>query len=173
MANLQAMVRSHYAAATTDLEGLLVTVNSLFYTSTSPNRFATMFFGKYDDATGELEYVNCGHNPPLLLRANNGHEWLSPTAMALGFSDAWTCIRESRCLEPGDVLVVYSDGVTEAWSDTDEEYGDARLLAVVTANRSVPAAQLAASIGADVKRFSPREQSDDWTLIAAVRKPHV
>ncbi len=167
MANLQAIVRSHYTMAAADHEGLLQSVNHLFFASTAPNRFATMFFGKYDDASRELVYVNCGHNPPLLLPRDGGSAaWLSPTATALGFFDGWTCTSGTRRLEPADLLVMYSDGITEAWSEAGEEYGDQRLLDVVRTHRDLPAAELVARIVADVRRFSPLEQSDDWTLIA-------
>ena len=166
MANLQAIVRSHYTMAATDHEGLLRSVNSLFFASTAPNRFATMFFAKYDDASREIVYVNCGHNPPLLLRAGGEVEWLSPTATALGFFDSWACTSGTRRLAPGDTLVLYSDGITEAWSEAGEEYGDRRLLDVVRTHRGLPATDLVARIVADVRRFSPLEQSDDWTLIA-------
>jgi serine phosphatase RsbU (regulator of sigma subunit) len=167
MANLQAIVRSHYAMAASDHERLLRSVNGLFYDATAPNRFATMFFARYDDASRELVYVNCGHNPPLLLRDDGSAEWLSPTATALGFFDGWTCTSGSRRLDPGDLLVLYSDGITEAWSGTSEEYGEARLLNVVRAHRCLPASELVARIVQDVRSFSPLEQSDDWTLITA------
>ena len=125
-----------------------------------------MFFATYDDASREIVYVNCGHNPPLVLRADGEAEWLAPTATALGFFDGWTCTSGTRRLEPGDRVVMYLDGITEAWSEAGEEYGDARLLDVVRAHQHLAAADLVAAIVADVRRFSPLEQSDDWTLIA-------
>jgi sigma-B regulation protein RsbU (phosphoserine phosphatase) len=167
MANLQAIVRSHTAMALGDHEAMLRAANALFHDATASNRFATMFFAKYDDATGDLAYVNCGHNPPLLLRAGGEAEWLAPTAMALGFFEEWTCVTASTRLGPGDLLVMYSDGITEAWSDGGTEYGEARLLEVVRSSRSLPARDLAARIVADVRCFSAEEQSDDWTLIVA------
>lgn len=167
MANLQAIIRSHSSLAATDHEAVLRAVNQLFRDSTTSNRFATLFFGSYDDATRTLAYVNCGHNPPILLKADGAAEWLSPTAIALGFVGNWTCATASQRLGPGDVLVMYSDGITEAWSDADEDYGDVRLLDVVRANRDLPAHALVGQILADVRRFSRPEQSDDWTLIVA------
>ena len=68
MANLQANLRSQYATALDNLPQLLQSVNRLFYESTEPNNYATLFFATYDDATRRLTYVNCGHNPPVLLR---------------------------------------------------------------------------------------------------------
>ncbi len=72
MANLQANLRSQYALALDDLPRLLGSVNHLFYENTSENSYATLFFGDYDDSSGRLRYVNCGHLPPLLLRAGGG-----------------------------------------------------------------------------------------------------
>jgi sigma-B regulation protein RsbU (phosphoserine phosphatase) len=126
-----------------------------------------MFVGRYDDATRTLAYVNCGHNPPLLVRADGSAEWLAPTAVALGFFGEFACTTASRSLAPGDVLVVYSDGITEAWSDGGEDYGEARLLDVVRANRGCPSAELVRRIMADVTRFSAPAQADDWTVIVA------
>jgi sigma-B regulation protein RsbU (phosphoserine phosphatase) len=167
MANLQAIVRSHSSLAATDHEAVLRSVNDLFRDSTGPNRFATMFFAVYDDATRGLSYVNCGHNPPLLVTGGGSVKWLAPTAVALGFLGDWQCATGSRVLSPGDVLVAYSDGITEAWSPDDEEYGEERLLSVVRGHRDVSAKDLAGRVVADVKRFSRPEQSDDWTLIVA------
>ena len=167
MANLQAIVRSHSALASTDHESLLTSVNDLFGDATAANRFATLFFGKYDDATGRLSYVNCGHNPPLLVRRNGDVEWLSPTAIALGLFDQWSCATATCDLADGDVLVMYSDGITEAWSAEETEYGEARLLDLVRANRALAPQDLIVRVVSDVRAFSTLEQSDDWTLIIA------
>jgi phosphoserine phosphatase RsbU/P len=167
MANLQAMVRSDAPREAGALGPMLASVNRRFHDVTAANRFATMFCGDYDDAARTLTYVNCGHNPPLLLRADGRIEWLAPTAVALGFFGEWSCQTETRHLEPGDVLVLYSDGITEAWSDAGVEFGDARLVAAVQAYRALPASGLVNAIMADVKAFSAATQSDDWTLIVA------
>jgi sigma-B regulation protein RsbU (phosphoserine phosphatase) len=91
--------------------------------------------------------------------------------MALGFFGSWTCRTVSRRLGPGDLVVMYSDGITEAWSAEGTEYGEARLLEVVRASRGLAARELVARIVGDVKAFSAVEQSDDWTLIAASVRP--
>jgi sigma-B regulation protein RsbU (phosphoserine phosphatase) len=170
MANLQAIIRSHSALASNDHENLLKSVNGLFGDATAPNRFATLFFGKYDDATGRLTYVNCGHNPPLVVRRTGNVEWLSPTAIALGLFDRWTCATATSDLAEGDVLVMYSDGITEAWSGDGIEYGEDRLVELVRANRGLPPDALVERVVSDVRAFSAGEQSDDWTLIAARRR---
>ncbi len=167
MANLQAIVRSHSSRAAGAPDALVRSVNALFHDSTAPNRFATMFFGDYDERTRTLTYVNCGHNPPLLLRADGGADWLAPTAVAIGFFGDLVSRTAARILEPGDVLVMYSDGITEAWSEAGEEYGEARLLDVIREHRDLPARDLIARVVANVKAFSAPAQSDDWTLIVA------
>lgn len=169
MANLQAIVRSHssQAAGVGDLAALLQPVNALFCGSTAPNRFATLCLAVLDEHTQTVNYANCGHNPPLLLRADGCAEWLAPTAIALGFFEDWSCLTDTRDLRPGDVLVMYSDGITEAWSEANEEYGEGRLLDAVRAARHLPARDIVRHITADVRHFGSAAQSDDWTLIVA------
>ena len=114
MANLQASLRSQYALAQQDLSRLLSTVNRLFCKNTEQNHYATMFFGVYDDATRKLRYANCGHNPPILLRGKGSVERLNATATILGAFEDWECSIAEVQLVPGDLLAIYTDGVTEA-----------------------------------------------------------
>jgi serine phosphatase RsbU (regulator of sigma subunit) len=167
MANLQANLRSQYALALEDLERLLQSVNRLFHDSTGAGHFATFFFGYYDDATRRLRYVNCGHNPPVVLRADGRIERLEPTSTVLGiFVPLASEIREVE-LAPGDTLVVFSDGATEAMSDAGEEFGDARVVETVLANRELAPNELLAKLVRTVQVFSGREQEDDLTLLVA------
>ncbi len=168
MANLQANLRSQYALALADLPGLLRSVNRLFYTNTESNHYATTFFAIYDDQSRVLRYVNCGHNPPLLLRNNGDAEWLPATATVLGLFEEWDCGVAERQLAPGDVLVIYTDGISEAASSTDaEEFGDERLIQNVRAHQEQAAPEILEAIIAEVQRFSRGEQADDMTLIVA------
>ena len=91
MANLQANLRGQYALALEDVPHLLRSVNRLFYKNTETSHYATMFFAVYDDETRRLRYVNCGHNPPMLLRANGELERLEATATVLGLFEEWDC----------------------------------------------------------------------------------
>jgi len=138
MANLQANLRSQYAMAVDDLPKLLVSVNRLFCESTDDASYATLFFADYDDSTRKLRYANCGHLPPLLLRARGSSqdhiseapkvEWLRSTCTVMGLFEAWRCeIAEVR-LTPGDTLVLYTDGITEAANPDGDEFGEAHLL---------------------------------------------
>ena len=167
MANLQANLRGHYAMAAEDPVRLIESVNRLFYESTTANRFATLFFGRYDDESRRLDYVNCGHNPPLIVRAGGQIETLPPTAMALGFVDTLRSEMATVQFAPGDALVAYTDGIVEALSDDGEEFGDDRLASTVLAHRDQPAEALLQSILSAVQRFSGNEQDDDLTLVVA------
>ena len=134
MANLQANLRGQYALALEDVPHLLRSVNRLFYKNTETSHYATMFFAVYDDETRRLRYVNCGHNPPMLLRANGEIERLNATATVLGLFEEWDCEAVDCQLEPGDVLVIYTDGVSEAGESDDddsEEFGEERLMAAI------------------------------------------
>jgi sigma-B regulation protein RsbU (phosphoserine phosphatase) len=167
MANLQASLRSQYAAALDDPPRLLRSVNALFFGSTFAERFATMFFAVYEDASRRLRYVNCGHNHPLVLRANGEALWLEANATVLGLFPDWDCKLSELQLAPGDTLVVYSDGATEAASDDGEFFGDARLLETVRAHCRLPVAEMMNAVVADVQRFSGTVQEDDLTLLVA------
>ncbi len=168
MANLQANLRSQYALAMADLPGLLRSVNHLFYANTESNNYATTFFAIYDDQSRMLRYVNCGHNPPLLLRHNGAVEWLQATATVLGLFDEWDCCVAEQQLAAGDVLVIYTDGISEAAPSEDaEEFGDERLMQTVRSHQTLAAPEMLQAIIAEVQRFSQGEQADDMTLIVA------
>jgi serine phosphatase RsbU (regulator of sigma subunit) len=167
MANLQANLRSQYALALEDLPRLLKSVNQLFYANTDDHSYATLFFADYDDSTRRLRYVNCGHLPPLLRRADGRIERLAATATVLGLFEKWECTAEEVKLLPGDILVLYSDGVTEAASDTGEEFGESRLVKTLCAQRHVPAPALLEALLAAVEAFSHGQQADDITLVVA------
>jgi phosphoserine phosphatase RsbU/P len=167
MANLQANLRSQYALAIDDLPRLLSSVNRLFYESTAPNRFATLFFATYDN--DRLTYANCGHNPPLLLRGNGELRWLAPTAPVLGLFEEWTCVIDEVQLHDRDTLIMFTDGITEATSDSGAEYGEARLLETARRHPDASASALISAIVEDVRAFASQEQSDDLTLVVARR----
>jgi phosphoserine phosphatase RsbU/P len=167
MANLQANLRSQYAVALEDPHRLLQSVNSLFYENTPDDRYATLFFADYDDASHCLRYANCGHNPPLLLRVSGELERLGATATVLGLFKDWKCGIEEISLRPGDTLLAYTDGVTEASNSTGEEFGEARLEEIFRSHRHKPVNTLLACILEDVQKFSGASQADDLTLFIA------
>jgi len=167
MANLQANLRSQYALALDDLPRLLVSVNRLFLENTPDDRYATLFFADYADADRRLRYVNCGHNPPLLLRADGSLERLAATATVLGMFANWECQMVQTSLHQGDTLVLYTDGVTEAPNAQSEEFGEKRLLAAIRSRDHTCATDLLSGISAAVQQFSSGAQADDITLVVA------
>jgi serine phosphatase RsbU (regulator of sigma subunit)/catechol 2,3-dioxygenase-like lactoylglutathione lyase family enzyme len=167
MANLQANLRSQCAIAVAQPERLLQSVNRLFYENTADNAYATVFYSEFDDRTGRLRYANCGHLPALLLRPDGCVERLEATTAVLGLFDSWECRTSERTLGPGDLLAIYTDGITEAFNDSDEEFGEERLIDALQSHRDLDPSDLVAAILEEVRRFSPREQRDDVTLIVA------
>lgn len=163
MSNLQAALRSLAWQAPRNLPLLLRTLNLQFLESTPPERFATLFFSDYDDATRTLRYANCGHNPPLLLRANGDVEWLKATAPVIGLLDVFQPEVGETELRPGDRLVIYSDGVTDARGPGGDDLGDLEFARIVRDHPSLSARELTAHIAA----LSPGEQFDDMTLVTA------
>jgi sigma-B regulation protein RsbU (phosphoserine phosphatase) len=166
MANLQACFRSQPPHALLRPAEVLATVNRHFFASTAAERFATLVFAIYDDATRRVRYVNCAHCPPLLLRATGELETLDSTATMLGAFDRWNCTEAATTLNPGDTLLLYSDGVTEAGADSGDEYGEDRLIHTLRVNQSQPAEALVQAIVDDVNEFSGAARSDDVTVVA-------
>jgi serine phosphatase RsbU (regulator of sigma subunit) len=167
MANLQANLRSQCAIAVEQPEQLLQCVNRLFYENTADNAYATFFYSEFDDRTARLRYANCGHLPALILRCEGGVERLEATAPVLGLFAAWECRAAERALSPGDLLAIYTDGITEAFNESDEEFGEDRLIESLQRNCHLRPADLVAAILDEVRHFSPQEQRDDITLIVA------
>jgi serine phosphatase RsbU (regulator of sigma subunit)/catechol 2,3-dioxygenase-like lactoylglutathione lyase family enzyme len=167
MANLQANLRSQCALALDQPQQFLQSVNRLFQENTIDSAYATLFFAEYDDRLRHLRYVNCGHLSGLLLRRDETVERLESTATVLGVFREWNCTVVERRLSPGDMLALYTDGVTEAFNPSGEEFGEPRLIAALTRHRDLAVQALLDSVVADVRRFSPHEQYDDITLIVA------
>lgn len=165
MANLQANLRSRTAAAMEDLPTLLRSANQLFYENTPDDRYATLFFAVYNDVTRELMYANCGHNPPLLFRGDGRVEQLGATATVIGLFSEWDCDTKTVTLQPGDVLVIYTDGVTEANDAKGDEFGDERFREVVQRNLWRGPRDLLTAIQDAVQKFAVGEQFDDLTLV--------
>ena len=167
MANLQAALRSQCAMAWEQPERFLRSVNQLLYENTAEGDYATLFFAVYDDDTRKLRYSNCGHPPALLLRGDNRLERLGATCTVVGLFENWDCAMEERVLAPGDAVLLYTDGVTEAMNGEGEQFGEARLLEAARRHRELSSEELLAALTEQVRQFSPHEQGDDITLIAA------
>jgi serine phosphatase RsbU (regulator of sigma subunit) len=170
MAHLQAMLRSDYALGSGDLEARLCRANAALLRRVAPGHYATLFAGEYDDGTGCLRYVNCGHVPPLVLRGDGGVTQLDATTTAVGLFDAWPCPVAEITLAPGDLLVACTDGVTEAPDAAGNEFGLERWQTLALAARHLELPALLRAIATAVRRYAGAAPLDDLTLIAARRR---
>ena len=167
MANLQANLRSQCAIALDEPQRFLRSVNQLFFENTIESAYTTLFFAEYDDRERRLRYANCGHLSGLLFHADDSLERLDTTASVLGLFEEWDCSIGERQLRPGDLFVLYTDGVTESFNAAEEEFGEQRLVEACRKRRELPSRDLLESIVDDVREFSPHEQHDDITMIVA------
>ena len=167
MANLQANLRSQSAIALDQPQRFLRSVNQLFFENTTDSAYATLFFAEYDDTARRLRYANCGHYSPLLLRSDNTLERLDSTCTVLGLFKEWDCSIDECQLFAGDILALYTDGVTESFSDSGKEFGEQSLIDALRRHRERSSRALVTAIVDEVRRFSSREQHDDITLIVA------
>jgi CheY-like chemotaxis protein len=167
MASLQGSLHSLYGTGSNDIPQLLSSVNRNFYKHTAKDRYATFFFGLYSDATRTLHYVNCGHNPPVLLRKGGAVDRLVATATVLGLFLDWECSVAETHLETGDILSIFTDGITETTGYGGEEFGEARLLEVLHKSRDLEAASILRNVENAAQHFRLGEQEDDLTLVIA------
>ncbi len=134
------------------------------------NRFITFFFGILDPATGHLGYANAGHNPPMIVRSSGAVELLPGGGPVLGIVPVAPYKQEKARLAPGDLLVIYSDGITEATNTTEEEFGEERLAEVLRSRREEPAAAIVDAVTESLQQFTAgAPQADDITLVVAKR----
>ena len=166
MAHLQASVRSEAADAALDPGAMLDAVHARFLAATPGNAYATLFFAAYDPPTRRLRYANCGHPPALLLREERVH-LLAATCPVLGLVDPWEAVLEEQLLVPGDLLVIYSDGVTEAVNTEGDEYGLERLTSCVQRHADADADRVLTAIVDAVRAFGVAEYADDITVVVA------
>jgi len=164
MCNLQAAVRG-LCSPSLSPEDLCNSLNSLVWRNTHTDRFITLFYGQLDGATRRLRYANAGHNAPFVVRANGSHQRLQEGGGVLGvFAEQSYSMAEVQ-LVPGDRVVLFTDGVTEACNSDGEEFGDARLLALLQEHRALPAADIQRKIVAAISEFSGGHRTDDATLL--------
>ena len=146
-------------------------VNRYLVESIPPNRFVTLFYAELDPEKGSLSFLNSGHNPPLIVHAGGTMEQLAAGGLPLGIMPN-ADFREGRTrLHPGDVLVIYSDGVTEAVNPKGEEFGPTRLYEVVARNIDSSAAGIRDRIEAALTKFCQgTPAADDITLVIVKRQ---
>jgi phosphoserine phosphatase RsbU/P len=145
---------------------MLERLNRHVHESSASNKFITMLLAELDPATGGLHYMNAGHNPAILLRADGRAEELPAGGMPIGLMPIARFQSRALTLEHGDLLCIYSDGITEAAAPDDEEFGMERLTDLLRAGRDRPLAELVESIPHAIGEFSQGlPQGDDQTLV--------
>jgi len=170
MANLQAAVRSQ-AVAEMSLTSCMERANALLFRNTSPEKFATLFFGFLDAAGHILHYCNAGHNHPFLVGNEIKPQRLSTGGLALGCFESFPYEKSQVALQPGDQLIVFSDGISEAVNSAGEEFGEARICELAAANSEMSAAALIENIFAAVGEHARNQpQMDDMTMVVVKRK---
>ncbi|MGA1996931.1 MAG: SpoIIE family protein phosphatase [Bryobacteraceae bacterium] len=161
MAHLRASFHSQSAATLAEPAAAIRSVNNLFVESTALDEYATLFYGVYHEGRRQVRYVNCGHLAPVLIRSGGSIERLAPTTTVLGLFAGMALTEASVDLSPGDTLLLFSDGITEAANPAGDEFGENRLPALMRgALPSIPGRILDA-----VRVFSPGSPSDDRTVV--------
>jgi sigma-B regulation protein RsbU (phosphoserine phosphatase) len=172
MSSAHTLIRTRLRQKGATLPLLMSELNEHLYASTSPEMFLTLFVGVLDVRSGLLSYVNGGHNPPLLLRRAGGEPLLlDKGGTIVGIVPGVSFEQGEILLEAGDLLALFSDGVTEAMEEGGEMFGEEHLASELAARRHLGASETLGSILASVDRFAGRcEQADDISLIVVRRE---
>jgi phosphoserine phosphatase RsbU/P len=153
-----------------DLGGFMMRLNKATCAKCPSNRFITFFFCVLDAATGELRFANAGHNPPIVMRASGEVEMLEGGGPVLGILSIAPYGEERARIERGDMLVLFSDGVSEATNQNYDEFGEDRMIEVLRRHRDAPAAEIVEAVTKALGEFAAgAPQADDITLVVAKR----
>ncbi len=165
MANVQAAVRA-LAESGVPAPRLVERVNRLVHGYTEDSVFVTFFYAVLDTRTRELTYVNAGHNPPCVLRADGRREYLDKGGLVVGVMPGVTYEQGSVRMETGDDLVLYTDGVTEAMNGQEEMFGEERLEELLVAHRHRSARDIEEHVYTGIRDFAAgAAQADDLTMV--------
>lgn len=169
MANVQATLRGLTAPSITS-KICIERSNTLLHKSTDPQKFVTLFYGILNTQTNELCYCNAGHDNPFLLSSDGKVKRLQTGGIVLGFVPQFTFAEEKIPFQKGDLLVLYSDGITEAMNDKEEEFGEERLKELMIANRHESAEQIIGKILETIEaHVGSVPQMDDMTMVVLKR----
>jgi serine phosphatase RsbU (regulator of sigma subunit) len=165
MAVVQASLRIVASDGRTSIPELAEKINGFLHRSTGSSSYATFFYAQLDEHSRRLTYVNAGHNPPYLLRKAEIQE-LNVGGTVLGLFPQMAYEQATVDLQPGDVLVAFTDGVTEALNASEEEFGEARLKALLQGVLHLPATEISARISAELRGWiKDTTQYDDLTFV--------
>lgn len=167
MANLQASLRS-MARVGVPLPEMVGGINDIIHANTRVEQFITFFAAIFDPRTRELSFVNAGHNPPRLVHPDGSAAAMDPVGPILGVFPGLEFPEQKVTLEPGDLLIAFTDGVSEAMNADDEDFGEERIVEVVAPRREEPPESLLTRIEEAVDAFrGARPLGDDYTLLLA------
>jgi phosphoserine phosphatase RsbU/P len=164
MSNLQAAVRG-FASADLPSDELCARLNALLYRNMASDRFITFFYAQLDGASRALQYVNAGHNPPVVLHQDGSHDRLTEGGGVFGVFPTQKFAQGTTRLKPGDRVVLFTDGVTEASDPDQEEFGEERLVRLLRENAASTANELQAKIMRAAGDFCQGHWHDDATLL--------
>jgi sigma-B regulation protein RsbU (phosphoserine phosphatase) len=169
MANTQATIRGQAINISSPAKSV-ANANRLIHYNTGMGKFVTLFYGLLDCHKFQIKYCNAGHDHPMLFRNGKLHDRLTTGGLVLGFLPEYDYQEDVISLVPGDVLVIYSDGVTEAMNENEEEFGEDRLQEIVEKNYHLSATDMVEHIISEVRDHAGRvSQSDDITLLVIRR----
>ena len=169
MTSLHAAIHAQ-ASAGSDLTKMVTSVNQYLADNTPANRFITFFVAELEPKTGELYYINAGHNPPLVARVDGMVEELGSGGFPLGIMPMAEYELGKTTLQQGEALVIFSDGVSEAVNIEDEEYGMERFNEVVRINRTKSAAGLRDKIESSLSAFTQTAPANDDITLVILKK---
>ena len=169
MSSLHAAVRAQSQARSTISE-VMGEINQYIFENSPPNKFLTLFYAELDPETGTLAYSNGGHNPPMMVRQNGDVERLDTGGLPIGMMQGVSYEQAEVGFQPGDVLVIYSDGITESVNEREEEFEEERLIEVVKNNAGRSASGIRDRIDEALSRFvGTTAPVDDMTLMIIKR----
>jgi sigma-B regulation protein RsbU (phosphoserine phosphatase) len=165
IANVQSSLRTAASFAESDGAAVLGAVNRQVYACSLADRYATLFYGVFDGGTRSLRYVNAGHNPPMVIRRDGSIIWLETGGPPVGMFSNFTYEESVVQLDPGDLVLAYTDGVVEAVNPAGEEWGVDGLRRAATESKAHSADDMVEAIFASMDEFSRGRQTDDATVI--------
>jgi sigma-B regulation protein RsbU (phosphoserine phosphatase) len=169
MATVQSALRTQLRHPPVSPAPLVSQLNQFLYAHTAPEKYATFFLCIYDDASGELNYTNAGHLPPILIRGGEATP-LDVNGMVVGAFPIAPYTESRLRLEPGDLLLFYTDGITEPENAYGEQFGEERLIEILKRTHHRSPAEILQTVLESVREWSgDGEQQDDLTLLLAKR----
>ena len=165
ISNVQSSLRTAASLSQSDSAAVLEAVNRQVHGSALSDRYATLFYGVFDGSTRTLRYVNAGHNPPMVLRRDGSVDWLETGGAPVGIFSDWTYEEGSVQLDSGDLLVAYTDGVTEAMNPAGDQWGVDGLRKAAAGSAAQSVGDVVQTIFTSMDEFSRGRQHDDATVV--------